>query len=560
MGKKVTAKLLALLLVLATVLSLCACGQEPQQQAPEATCRVAMAIADITPDRDVYLQGYEPESPKSMANYPQDFTSDLNARILVVDNGEDRLVFLHLEIISSSAEYGDHNLSVEAVDAIAKICGTKRENVLLSNSHSHQSYMHLSLREEQQIVEAVKEACDRLVPAKIGISEVCTQFGISRGSDYSIDKTAPYDSLMNVIRFDDATTGAPIGLVYAVPMHNTMFGNGTEMNHDKLSCEFTGYASRAVEEAMAPENPNFTAMHINGFYGNAGPYIDGRWRAGTVEKLQENGTAFGMEILEAFRNTQTEAATGDIRTGFVEGTLPANATNKNYASMFGDLDEMPLVITLGAFGDIAYVGVNYEPYSIIGARLKAESPYRALIPAAIVNGWKGYLPTKEAVAVHEGGAYQAECGPDKSPFDGAAEEPFYAQVLDAVCDMAQVDLKRVPATADGVKTQQDSAVYTFTMTEQTQLDKLVISFGQEYRTDCAMDFTVQVLNGNGKEIWSKSYTGNTVNYRGEFLDGAEAATVVLTVSTRFGSDMQATTEGISELAPQVWGIRFTQQS
>lgn len=418
--------------------------------------------------------------------------------------------------------------------------------------------MQLTLKEEQKIVEAVKEAYMRLAPAKVGISQVCTQFGISRGSDYTIDKTAPYDSLMNVIRFDNAVTGEPIGMIYSVPIHNTMLGNGTEINHDQLSCEFTGYVSRTVETAMAEKNPNFTAMHINGFYGNSGPYVDGRWRAGTIEKLEENGAAFGQELLAAFESAEMELALGEIKTGFVEGTIPAHATNKNYKSLFGDLEEMPLVITLGAFGDIGYVGVNYEPYSIIGARLKAESPYKALIPAGIVNGWKGYIPTKEAVAVHESGNYQAECGSDKTPFDAEGEEIFYSQVLDAVCDMAQVSLERVPMEAASAEEKEGTAVYTFTLTEAAALDKLVISFGQEYRTDCAMDFEVQVCNENGKVIWTKTYTGNSVNYLGEFLDGAEVGSVKLVVSTRFGEDMQPTTEGIAQLEPQLWGIRYTE--
>lgn len=552
-NKKLTAGLAAVLFILATVLSLCACGA---QQETAATYRVAMAVADITPDRDVYLQGYESEGPKSMANYPQDFTSDIQARILIVDNGEDRMVFLSMEIISSSAEAGDHNLSVESVDAIAKICGTTRQNVMLSNSHSHQSYMHLTLREEQSIVEAVKEASQRLVPAKVGVTKACTQFGISRGSDYSIDKTMPYDSLMDVIRFDNALTGEPIGCVYAVPMHNTMFGNGTEVNHDKLSCEFTGYASRAVEAAMAGQNPNFVAMHVNGFYGNAGPYIDGRWRAGTPEKLQENGAAFGAEILEIFNNTETAPVVGTIKTATAEGTLPIRS---DYQGNFGDMEEAPLVVTLGAFGDIAYVGVNYEPYSVMAARLKAESPYKVTMPASIVNGWVGYIPTEEAVALHESGIYQAECGHDKTPFDATAEEPFYNQVLEAVCDMAGVSLSRVASSVGAAQTQEGTAVYTFTMEDAAPLDKLVISFGQDARTDCAMDFTLQALNQSGKEVWSRSYTGNTTNYLGEFVDGAEVAAVVMTVSTRFGSDMEPATEGIADLTPEIWGIRFNEK-
>ena len=551
--------------LLAVVTSLCACNAQEEveetlsEQELASTCKVAMGYADITPSQDVYLQGYEEASPNTLAINPTDFTSDLRARILIIDNGTDRLVFLNLEIISSSAEYGDHNVSVELMDAIATLCDTKRENVLLSNVHSHQSYMNLTFPEEQRIVDAVKEAYMRLTPAKVGVSQVYTHYGVSRGSDYTIEETAPYDSLMNVIRFEDAVTGQPIGMVYSVPIHNTMLGNGTNINHNQLSCEFTGYASRAVESAMEEQNPNFTAMHINGFYGNSGPYTDGKFRAGTVEKLQENGAAFGQELLTAFESAKMGVATGEIKTDFVQGSIPAHATNKYYKSLFGDLEEMPLTVTLGAFGDIAYVGVNYEPYSIIGARLKAESPYKTLIPAGIVNGWKGYIPTKEAVELHESGAYQAECAPNKTPFDANGEESFYGQVLDAVCGMAQVSLKRVPMKAAAVKEKRNTAVYTFTSDEAAALDKLVISFGQELRTDCAMDFEVEACDKNDKVVWNKEYTGNSVNYLGEFLAGAEVASVKLTVSTRFGSDMTPVTDGIDQLPIEIWGIQFTNQ-
>lgn len=256
-----------------------------EQQSSDVV-KVAMATADITPDKAVYLQGYQGQSDISLAT-PERHTSDLKARILIIDNGKDRLVFLNLEMISSSAEYGDHNISVNAVDTIAEICQTSRSNVLLSNTHNHQANMWLSQREENHIIQAVREAYGRLAPAKVGTTTVNTQFGVSRSGDYTADTNAPYDSLMNVIRFDNAETGEPIGLIYSVPMHNTMLGNGHEENINKLSCEFTGYASRAIEEQMTAQNANFTAMHVNGFYGNAGPYANGTYHTQSVSELKK---------------------------------------------------------------------------------------------------------------------------------------------------------------------------------------------------------------------------------------------------------------------------------
>ena len=546
--------------MLSILTSLCACGQSATKQ-PEnveqdnsPTFKVAMAIADITPHRDVYLDGYEAHDASSLAKYPDNFTTDLNARILIVDNGTDRLVFVNLEMVFSGSGVGYNNLSEYALDAIAEACQTTRDNVLLSNTHTHQANQFLGDEEEENILNAVKEAYARLAPAKIGSTTVNTQFGMSRGGNYTMNETEPYDSLMSVVRFDNAETGEPIGLIYSVPMHGTMFGNGPGLKekHNLLNCEFTGYTSRAIEKSMAEKNPNFTAMHINGFYGNATPYANGKYYATSEKEMEQNGLAFAKEILKGYNAIETKRVTGEIVTNLVKEGIPTNKTNQEFRQQFGDYDEMPLYITMGAFGDMCFVGVNYEPFSIIGARLKAESPYRTLMPAGNVNGWNGYIPTKEVFAKYEQGVPQAECGPSKSPFDADGEEAFYSKVLDAVCDLADVTLERVPMEAKGVQKMGAAAVYTYELTGGAMLDKLVISFGQDLRTDCAQDFDLMVFNTADEMVFSKTYEGSTVNYLGEFLDGAEVAKVTIAVRTRYGSGKN----GVDTLNPQLYGIQF----
>ena len=547
-------KWIGVILMLSMLTSLCACVPGQEQEATQQTYRVAMATADITPTRDVYLDGYEGHNELSLAVYPTNFTSDLMARILIVDNGTDRLVFVNLEMVFSDSEYSSHNLSAYALEEIAKICDTDKENVLLSNTHNHQANMTLGDVQENHILDAVKDAYSRLAPAKMGVTTVNTKFGISRGSDYTADENAPYDSLMSVIRFDNAETGAPIGLIYSVPMHNTMFGNGPGLkaNHNLLSCEFTGYASRAMEQKMGQ---GFVAMHINGFYGNAGPWAEGKWYAGEVEQLKKNGESFAKEILAGFETIRTEYVTGAITTNVVEDGIPTNKGDQSFRQQFGNYDEMPLIVKLGTFGDVAFVGVNYEPFAIIGARLKAEAPYTTVIPAGNVNGWKGYIPTKEVVALHEKGMKQAECVPTKSPFDADGEEAFYSKVLTAVCDQAGVRIERVPVTAQGVQMVKKSAVYTYTLDNARELDKLVISFGQVSRTDCAQDFELLVFDDKDQLVYTQSFDGSTVNYLGVFLNGAKVAKATLAVTERYGSGK----EGIDTLQPELYGIVFNEK-
>ena len=427
--------------LLSIAVSFCACGQmeDPLQEEPP-TFQVAMAVVDITPDYDVYLDGYENHDEWSLAKYRDNFTTDLNARILIVDNGTDRLVFLNFEMVFAGAEFTSTNMSVETLEAIAEACQTNKDNVLFSNTHNHQANMKLGEREEKNVLQAVKAAYARLTPAKIGSTTVNTQFGMSRGGNYTANENEPYDSLMSIIRFDNAETGEPIGLIYSVPMHGTMFGNGPDLRvrHNLLNCEFTGYTSRAIEASMAEENAFFTAMHVNGFYGNATPYANGKYYADSLEEMQSNGQAFAKEILAGYQTIETKRMTGSIKTDLVLDELTFDTNDQLVRWEYGRDGVIPMRVKVGAFGNIGYVGVNFEPFSIIGARLKAESPYRTLMLAGAVNGGNGYIPTKEVFAKQAMGIYQGECLPNKTPFNAETEEIFYTKVLDAVCNLADV--------------------------------------------------------------------------------------------------------------------------
>lgn len=563
----------ALVFMTAILLSLCACAGTQQENGETVNIeqtqtekigkeetemsrpvfRVGMASADITPTRAVYLEGYEAHDESSFAE-PDKFTSDLQARVLVVDNGTDRLVFINVEQVFSGWRFGSHTMSENLVEKAAKICSTSTDNILLSNTHSHQSYMTLAEEQEKNIAAAVKQAYDSLAPAAIGIGTYCTAFGASRDGNYTMDLTKPYDSQMNVIRFDNVETGAPIGLIYSVPMHNTLFGNGPGLKerHNLLSCEFTGYASRSIEEIMGAKTESFVAMHINGFYGNATGVAKGKFYAEDQEELIEMGGLFAEEILKVYNEIETAERSGDITTAFVDTSVPCNKSDTAYMKQFGNYTDMPLGITLGAFGDIAFIGVNYEPFSIIGARLKAESPYDTLLPAANVNGWKGYIPTKETVEAHKS-AYEAECVPTKTPFDEDGEEAFYEEAINALCNLADVTMERTVASSNSCKLVGKGALYTFDFADAPKLDKLVISFAQTARTDCASKFELLVYDEAGKLTLKKDYEEYSVNYIGVPLDGGKVASAKLIVEERY---MNGTT-GIDSLPAEIYGITFT---
>lgn len=53
------------------------------------------------------------------------------------------------------------------------------------------------------------------------------------------------------------------------------------------------------------------------------------------------------------------------------------------------------------FGNVAFVGLPGEPFTDIGGRIKARSPFAMTIPCCNTNGSEGYFPTDDALT--EGG-------------------------------------------------------------------------------------------------------------------------------------------------------------
>lgn len=508
--------------------------------------RAAMAVADITPSCDVYLEGYEEHGELSLAHCPQDFTSDLKARVLILDNGTDRFVMVNLELLFADVKYQYGTLSDHFSDKVAAICGTIPDHVLLSNTHTHHAPRQLSLEQEDRILQAVQRAYDQLAPAVLHVGCVHTAFGVSRSRDYGIDVTRAYDDALTVLRVD-TEEGAPIGLAFNVPIHNTLYGHGPDLkkNRHLLNCEFTGYACRYLESHFGG---NFVAMHVNGFYGNSGPIFRNEYYAPTLEDLKQAGADFGQEILAGWKEADQTLQAGPVLSIFFTGSLVTRQDNRAFAPCFGDFEREPVLIHAGAFGELATVAVNYEPFSMIGARLKAEAPFKTLMPAAGM-GWRGYIPTKETWQANRL-QKEVECQPIKTPLTASAEEEFYGMLLQTVCDLQGVVPQRVEAECTGIERNLQTAVYHFRFREPMRADKIVVSFGQFARTDCASIFTITAGNADWEQSWQVS--DFSAGYLGVVPENASVDWVQLTVKERY----MYGTNGIDRLSPMIWAISY----
>ena len=143
-----------------------------------------------------------------------------------------------------------------------------------------------------------------------------------------------------------------------------------------------------------------------------------------------------------------------------------------------------------------------------------------------------------------------ECQPIKTPLTESAEEEFYSMLLQTVCDLKNVTSKRTEA--EYVKTQRNySAVdYLFRFTAPVQADKLVVSFGQFSRTDCASRFTITAGNANWEQNWQIS--DFSAGYLGVFPENTSVEWSRLSVEERFLYG----TNGIDRLSPVIWAVSY----
>jgi len=518
----------------------------------------AIGKVDITPKTDVYLEGYQ----ATLAKYPDDFNSDLMARILVVDDGTTRAVHLNTEMVYCGFGF---NLEESFRDELAEACKTTPEQIILSNTHNHQAMPALDADQQASIIGLAKKLCDNLVPVAIGGGFIETAFGTSRSNNYNMDPDGPYDARMTVLRFDNAETKEPMGLIFSVPIHNTAFGNGgdNKKHWNQFTCEFTGYASRYIEENLKAENPEFAAMHINGFYGNSGPLINGSFYVNTIKELENAGYEFGKEILSCYKTITSEAENGKVYSNFTDSDLlPTNPLDRRFVKMFahvnafpcppalGLFEEFPVKILTSVFGDCIFVGLNYEAFSITGAHLKAESPFKYVLPAANVNGWWGYVPTKE---VFRNGRFEKECQPWKTGFTESTEELLYSYLIKAVCREKGVIMDRLPGTLTSTGKDGAATVYYFDFGEEITPDKIVVSFEQKARYDCASDFILSLMDDDGNIVHNVEITNNSVNYLGFFLENVKFSKAKVIVKTAYRGG------AIDGLPVHVHGIQFTKR-
>jgi len=400
-----------------------ACAVSGASFAQQNGVRVGAAKVDVTP------------GPKALAPGYEGVLDHLYSRAIVIDDGTTTAALISVD--AGGVPDPVWNDVAKRLQSELKIAP---QNVLLTATHTHSAPRQDVGPYTDKIVESVRQAKQRTVPARIGYGTGVSYINVNRniidpktrrwweGPNYE----GPSDKTVAVIKFE-TTAGEPIAVYYNYAMHAVTVGQ-----LDLVSGDAPGTTSRYLEDtfddqivalwssgAAGDQNPIYfqqtydlrdirvkdyarRGIDISNAMPPGGQGLDKKDPA--VIKLMNQqkqmilsmGQFLGEEVLHVMRGVDRMDANVRVAGQYTAVTCPGRErTNAGRAGFPGEYKEAgPVEIRLGLLqlGDIMIGAVNAEVFNPIAQRLKRESPYARTMLATLTNGSapSGYIPNDAA--------------------------------------------------------------------------------------------------------------------------------------------------------------------
>jgi neutral ceramidase len=381
-------------LVLSVALAACAFAAPPKEN-----LRAGAARVDITPREGSALpmSGYSGRTEGF-----KDIHDRLYARAIVAAGGGSEVAIVVCDIIGFS-----HELWEKLARKMSAQSGIPLEHILLAGTHTHGAPALRNLSEEQagseravyfqqletNIVSAVLQAKQNLRPARMGFGTGKAAVNTNRrarmaAGDWWLgyNPEGPSDKTVAVVRFE-SLDGTPFAFLINYPVHGTVLGP----RNQSITSDLPGATSRFVEEHYGD---SVVAVWTAGASGDQDPI----YRVGTdFDQRAVLGQILGEEVIRVAQGIRTSAA-ADIRAGQRVVTCPGKRNPDGVRRRpdgkyeFLDADPVEIRLSLLMLHHVAVAGVSGEVLTLIGKRLKAESPFTGTMMVTHANGSSGYLP------------------------------------------------------------------------------------------------------------------------------------------------------------------------
>jgi hypothetical protein len=381
---------------------------------PAAQFRVGAARVDITPPADAALPmwGYGGRTQGFRGIHDRIFV-----RAIVLDDGTTQAALVAWELL-----FVPHDVWSDISQRISTELGIRPENLLISAVHDHGAPIlgdnPYTRSAEAAAVDAVRRAKAQLQPARFGAGTGTAYVNVNRREAFpgrnlwlGFNEDGPSDKTLTVLRFD-AMDGKPIAFWINYAVHAVVMGP----QNLQITGDLAGATSRFVEQhylgkdqprsdaglrtRLRPEEKadnDVVALWTSAAAGDQNPVsmVNGE-DFGMVDAL---GRILGEASIRAASNIKT---TPDVRVrgGQKVASCPGRRVEPGPTPRaeykFTDADPVNIRLTVLRLNDVVLAGVSGEVFTLIGQRLKRESPFTQTIMVTHTNGSSGYIPNDAA--------------------------------------------------------------------------------------------------------------------------------------------------------------------
>ncbi len=467
-------KMLALLLTLAMVLSLCACaGAAPEETTPPAAgLQIGFAREKVMPEGTPELDG------TSSGRIMTDVMGILTVTCVAVKGENQETVLLYTMDRKNSGESWTSPIR----KAIAEATGITEDHIMLAATHTHSAPKFSGWDGAEKykadfqvaMVQVGKDALADLTSAETYIGSVeaeglafvrqyklidgtVTSSGVGAGDARIVGHAAENDEELQIVRFTRGE-GKKDVILMSFNAHPTYHGG---VGETLMSADFPGPTREYIES-----QGDYLVAYFTGDAGNQAPITKYSPEIAAAPKdFQEHGKRLGQYLLDALptlkkaegtdvklSGQQYQAKSNKERLDMLpkasevmsvyrsEGREAANALAAQYgiyqyleASAILDRAEMPEIneawLNVMSIGDqLSFAFAPYEMFSESGSHLRASTPYDMTFVVSCCNGAEGYLPSKAAC---EYGCYEYYI----TNFEVGTAEIFIDEFLSMLTDL-----------------------------------------------------------------------------------------------------------------------------
>jgi len=410
--------------------------------------RASVVKVDITPNSPKMLLGYSARQSTGIHDH-------IYHRIIALDDGITQFFLVSSDIcVISPSEYDhvasllQHQLGIHPLNFWWSLTHTHSApelgvpglpEVFMGDRYKHEVDTAYASWVEQKLIEGIREARRKLVPARLGIGWGFSQANINRrawGTDGraegGMNPDGPVDHRIGLMRLDKED-GSPLALIANYAMHGTVLGQA----NTEISGDAPGIVSEYVEQKTG-----VPLLFINGAAGNLAPIysVYPNPEAGHLDQFR---VLLGDKILDAnkkivFTTDSVRLFTGSLtvetprRAGLAWPAYLGNYTRTTHTGV--NMIRLPIRF-LKINEEVAIWSLPVELFCEISNEVRERSPFPYTFYYGYTNGWLGYLPTEKA---WQHGGYEVNT---VSPYTPFAE----SDVKESVTGFLQGEMRSVRA-------------------------------------------------------------------------------------------------------------------